>query len=124
MNTTAPTAPNTPTSSAATSPSEALHREISELLFELMEFTKDYAFEVMAEHELTVTQGFALHGLREPRRMRDLAEELGFDASHITGVIDRLEDRGLVERRPDPADRRVKLVTLTDAGAALRQQIE
>jgi DNA-binding MarR family transcriptional regulator len=34
----------------------------------------------------------------------------------VTGIVDRLEARGLVERRPDPADRRVKLAAATDEG--------
>jgi DNA-binding MarR family transcriptional regulator len=52
--------------------------------------------------------------------MSALADELHCDASNVTGIVDRLEERGLIERRPDPADRRVKRLALTDAGARLR----
>jgi DNA-binding MarR family transcriptional regulator len=52
--------------------------------------------------------------------MRRLACALHCDSSNVTGIVDRLEERGLVERRPDPADRRVKLLLLTDAGGELR----
>jgi DNA-binding MarR family transcriptional regulator len=45
-----------------------------------------------------------------------LAEALGVDAPYATLIVDTLEQRGLAERRPDPADRRRKLVELTPAG--------
>jgi DNA-binding MarR family transcriptional regulator len=50
---------------------------------------------------------------------RTLARTIGFDTSTIAGVIDRLEARGLMQRGPSPADRRVHLLTLTDEGQAL-----
>ncbi len=46
------------------------------------------------------------------------------DASNVTGIVDRLEKRGLVERRVDPYDRRVKLLVVTPAGRALRRRFE
>ena len=45
------------------------------------------------------------------------AQEMGCDASTATWLIDRLEERGLVERRPSTTDRRVKGVVLTQAGS-------
>jgi DNA-binding MarR family transcriptional regulator len=53
----------------------------------------------------------------------ELAAELGCDKTNITGMIDRLERRGLLRREPDPADRRVSRVTLTEEGAALGPKI-
>ena len=55
--------------------------------------------------------------------MRELAERLKSDPSNVTGLIDRLEARGLVERRPDPNDRRIKGLALTAAGARLRERL-
>jgi DNA-binding MarR family transcriptional regulator len=52
--------------------------------------------------------------------MGSLADQLRYDASNLTGVIDRLEERGAVRRQPQPQDRRVKGVMLTDQGARLR----
>ena len=49
--------------------------------------------------------------------MRKIAQKLKCEPSNITGIVDRLEARGLVERRPDPADRRVKLAAPTEEGA-------
>ena len=55
--------------------------------------------------------------------MGALAAELRCDASNVTWLADRLEARGLVERRTAPTDRRVKTLALTAAGRALREQI-
>jgi DNA-binding MarR family transcriptional regulator len=54
--------------------------------------------------------------------MRDLADHMGVDASYVTGLADALEERGLVERRPHPTDRRVKMIVLTDEGVAARKR--
>ena len=48
--------------------------------------------------------------------MRPLAEHLECEPSNITGLVDRMEARGLVTREPDPEDRRVKNITATDLG--------
>lgn len=50
-------------------------------------------------------------------RQSVLAERMGVEAMTLSGYIDRLESRGLVERHVDPGDRRAKLVVLTDAAA-------
>jgi DNA-binding MarR family transcriptional regulator len=75
-----------------------------------------------AELELSPAQCHVLH-LIEPGRpvpMGRLAETLACDASNVTGLVDRLESRGLVRRRPSAADRRVKVLELTATGARLR----
>ncbi|WP_019180920.1 MarR family winged helix-turn-helix transcriptional regulator [Microbacterium yannicii] len=50
---------------------------------------------------------------------RELAEFLRLDPSQVVSLVDDLQTRGLVERRPDPADRRANVVVATDAGRAL-----
>src|ERR1700722_14810965 len=52
--------------------------------------------------------------------MRSLAARLDYDASNLSVLVDRLERRGAVERRPDPGDRRVKALVLTTEGERLR----
>lgn len=54
---------------------------------------------------------------------RSLARSIGFDTSTIAGVIDRLEARGLVQRNTSAEDRRVRLLTLTDAGRQMLTQV-
>ena len=79
----------------------------------------------VAELDLAPVQAKALHELNvePPISMRELAERLKSDPSNVTGLIDRLEARGLVERRPDPKDRRIKGLALTSAGAAMRERL-
>ena len=75
-----------------------------------------------AELRLSPAQCHLLH-LIEPDRptpMGRLAKTLACDASNVTGLVDRLESRGLVRRRPSAGDRRVKVLVLTAAGARLR----
>lgn len=55
--------------------------------------------------------------------MSAIAEQCGCDASNITGIVDRMEARGLIERRDSPRDRRVKLIALTDEGAETRARV-
>src|SRR5258707_631040 len=75
-----------------------------------------------AELELSPAQCHVLH-LIEPGRpipMGQLAETLACHASNVTGLVDRLESRGLVRRRPSAGDRRVKVLILTPTGSRLR----
>ena len=58
-----------------------------------------------------------------PVAMCRVAEALHCDPSNITGIVDRLQARGLVERRSDPRDRRVKKVVLTARGRDHRTRL-
>jgi DNA-binding MarR family transcriptional regulator len=55
--------------------------------------------------------------------MHELATMLACDNSNVTGLVDRLEARGFVARRPYAQDRRVKHIVLTDQGAEVRDRI-
>src|SRR5512132_4523353 len=75
-----------------------------------------------AELQLSPAQCHVLH-LIEPERpipMGQLAETLACDKSNVTGLVDRLESRGLVRRRASARDRRVKVLVLTPTGSRLR----
>ncbi|MDR3035616.1 MAG: MarR family transcriptional regulator [Kitasatospora sp.] len=79
----------------------------------------------LGEHRLTQGQYAVLvaldrHGDAVQRR---LAELVAMDARNIVAVIDQLADRQLVERRPDTADRRRRIVALTDPGKALVEAV-
>lgn len=76
-------------------------------------------------HGITPVQYAALFAAhRQPGLdQRTLAATIGFDTSTIGGVIDRLERRGLIERRASPTDRRVRLLQVTAAGAALLEAV-
>jgi MarR family transcriptional regulator, organic hydroperoxide resistance regulator len=59
----------------------------------------------------------------QPMPMRRLAEALSCDASNVTGLVDRLESRGVVQRVASADDRRVKALDLTPTGARLRAEL-
>ena len=80
---------------------------------------------VAAELDLSPAQCHVLHRI-EPGRpipMGQLADALSCHASNVTGLVNRLESRGLVRRRPSDSDRRVKVLDLTPTGARLRAQM-
>lgn len=57
-------------------------------------------------------------------RQSVLAERIGVEAMTVSAYVDRLEARGLIERLPDPSDRRAKLIALTDAADAVLEQVK
>ena len=69
---------------------------------------------------LSMARTKVLARLRErgPTRQNVLATELALSPHSITDIVDGLERSGMAERRPDPTDRRAKLVAITDAGEA------
>src|SRR5690242_10048121 len=70
-----------------------------------------------ASENLTASQGKTLTVLRRgPAAMRTLAETLACDASNVTGIINRLEKRGLVRREASSTDRRVTNLVITPEG--------
>ena len=77
-------------------------------------------------HGLTPVQYAALQSLANHGGgdQRTLAGRIGLDTSTVAGVIDRLEARALLQRNASPQDKRVRLLTLTDAGHALLQAVE
>lgn len=68
-------------------------------------------------------QAIVVRLLDEPRPMGELADAMHCDNSNITGIVDRLEERGLVERGSADYDRRVKLIALTPDGRHLREEL-
>ena len=77
---------------------------------------------IAAELDLHPSQAIVLRLLAEPRSMGELAEAMHCDNSNITGIVDRLEERGLAERRPSEHDRREKLIAATGAGIEMRDE--
>jgi len=59
-----------------------------------------------------------------PMSLSGLAEAIGVDAPYATIIVDSLEERGLVARQPDPADRRRKLVSLTPEGCEAIERLQ
>ncbi|MBP5905676.1 MarR family transcriptional regulator [Streptomyces sp. LBUM 1478] len=96
---------------------DPLTMEVVELIGTVVARYHEEYEDAAAEHTLTGAQARLLGLLSlEPLPMRRLAQKLRCEPSNVTGIVDRLESRGLVERRPDPGDRRVKLAAATDEG--------
>lgn len=95
------------------------------LLRELLFAERRRFFQTAAEFELHPAQAGTLMHLDEGSGvpMHEIASHLACDNSNVTGIVDRLEARGLVTRRPGEQDRRVKYVVLTPAGAVVRAQM-
>jgi DNA-binding MarR family transcriptional regulator len=83
-------------------------------------YTEEYA-QAASRQDLTLIQAKVLNSLDEPLPMHRIAERLGSERSNVTGIVDRLQARGLVERRQDEQDRRIRNIVPTAAGRALAQ---
>jgi DNA-binding MarR family transcriptional regulator len=81
--------------------------------------------EALAPWELSPHQARALRVVagRERTRLTDLAEALHIAPRSATEVADALQERGLVARGPDPADRRAVVLTATEAGRAVQREV-
>lgn len=103
-----------------------LARKAWKLMFELIRANSDRLMEVASEMSLSPGDMKALMSLGEadPLPMGGLAEIWNCDASNVTWLVDRLEERGYVERQVGTKDRRVKIVALTPAGIAARAAID
>ncbi|GAA3305182.1 MarR family winged helix-turn-helix transcriptional regulator [Streptomyces cinereospinus] len=103
---------------------DALTLEVVDLIASVVARYHEEYEEAAAEHALTGAQAKLLGLLcLEPLPMRKLAHRLKCEPSNVTGIVDRLEARGLAERRPDPADRRVKLAAATDEGRRVARSL-
>jgi DNA-binding MarR family transcriptional regulator len=94
---------------------------LATLLVQLADGVKQTVRHLADEMGLSVAQIDVLRqlGVHGPTPMSRLADTLGCEASNLTGLVDRLEARHLVERQPEPGDRRVRLLALTSAGRTL-----
>ncbi len=72
---------------------------------------------------LTLPQALLLRQLDSAIPMSEIAGKLHCDASNVTGIVDRLEARGLVERRTRQDDRRVKEIVATTQGERMRNRV-
>jgi DNA-binding MarR family transcriptional regulator len=95
------------------------------LFFQLALRNRGRLVDALTRLGLTFPQAHLLRLLApdHPRPMSDFAVRLVCDASNVTGLADRLEARGLIERRSAEHDRRVKVLALTEAGEHVREQV-
>ena len=100
-----------------------LEGEVVGLWFEMQARLEAHFTELAAQYGLSAIQAKVLLTLQPDgaMTMRTLAGQLQYDASNLTGVVDRLEELGAVRRQPHPSDRRAKGVMLTDEGQRVRR---
>src|SRR6202035_3532741 len=100
-------------------------REIWGLFLDpVLDLLKSHVLTHYAEHRLTSSQACLLQGLKHPMPQREAALQLGYDPSNITALADALEAKGLLERRLDPSDRRVKTLARTAEGERLVRELD
>ncbi len=103
-----------------TTPAE---RQLCGLVHGLAHQISEHLRERAVKLGLTAPQATALRELSGPMTMGDLADRMSCEPSNATYVVDKLEARGLIERRPHPTDRRARQLVLTAAGADLRARL-
>lgn len=96
-----------------------------DLLIQLLLSQRGQLPVLAAALELSPAQCHVLYVIEpgKPVPMKQLAASLSCDASNVTGLVDRLESRGLIRRQPGRQDRRVKELDLTPTGARLRAEL-
>jgi DNA-binding MarR family transcriptional regulator len=103
-----------------------LPRAVTALLVEFLMGHKKRFQAIAAEAGFQPPQvGMMMHLRDYPdgMAMNALAAECGCDPSNITGLVDKLEERGMVRRETAPNDRRVKLIVLTNDGRAFMKEV-
>ncbi|HMU37413.1 MAG TPA: MarR family transcriptional regulator [Pseudomonadota bacterium] len=101
-------------------------KELAQAFFALLLHHRSYFQGMLAELSISAPQFHVLHflfGVDGSLSMRDLSLRSGCEPSHLTGIVDKLEERKLVRRKVDPQDRRSKLVSLTKSGRSFRDKL-
>jgi MarR family transcriptional regulator, lower aerobic nicotinate degradation pathway regulator len=111
---------NAPVLKPPTKPPRELVKSTSFLLKRIGFAIKERTIAAFEEHGASPYQHGILCSLSESRAetQAQIADALGYDRSWLVGLLDELEEEGLVERKPDPADRRRNVVTLKPDGEA------
>ena len=106
-------------------PHRSQNREILFTISDVGRLLRTYADQKARLHGMTRAQWAVLLRLerREGLKQSDLADDLDIQPITLTRLVDRLCDNGLIERRPDPNDRRAKRLYLTPAARPLLDRI-
>jgi MarR family transcriptional regulator, transcriptional regulator for hemolysin len=103
----------------------SLNREFAFLLNDVARMLRTYADHEAAQFDITRAQWVVLARLdrSEGLKQSELAEILDLQPISLTRLLDRLSECGLIERRPDPVDRRAKRLFLTPAARPLLEKL-
>ena len=99
--------------------------DLAAMLYPLVRELIALELPVLAAHEVSMWGYSVLTALDDTpvRTQAALAEAIGADKSRIIGTLDELQQAGLIERTPDPADRRVRLLSITPQGRRVRRTV-
>ncbi|MBA3523711.1 MAG: MarR family transcriptional regulator [Geodermatophilaceae bacterium] len=97
-----------------------------DLLLELMQAMGGQIHDAAAAEDLTPMQAMLVDRLEDGVAvpMSDLARQMHCDKSNLTGIVDALEARGLIERTTPPGDRRIRALVTTPTGRAVRARLD
>jgi DNA-binding MarR family transcriptional regulator len=111
--------------SSATSPADRNRPDLAAMVTRLSRQLIAMEQPILAAQGVSMWGYIVLTALDETplRTQTALAATIGADKTRIIGVLDDLQERGLIRREPDPADRRVHLLTLTPAGRGLQTRV-
>lgn len=99
--------------------------DLAAMLYPLVRELIALELPVLAAHEVSMWGYSVLTALDDTpvRTQAALADAIGADKSRIIGTLDELQQAGLIERTPDPADRRVRLLSITPQGRRVRRTV-
>lgn len=106
-----------------TVPEEANVEQLFIILIEFLMQSKRRVIELGAECELTATQTMMLFLLDKPQPMHNIKTIFNCDPSHVTGIVDGLEEKELAFRTDTPGDRRMKMIKLAPKGEQTRSAL-
>jgi DNA-binding MarR family transcriptional regulator len=90
------------------------------VLVEFLMLSKRRIIEMASEYGLTGMQAMSIFLLDRPRPMNSFGKIFNCDPSNVTGIVDGLEEKGLVKRFENPKDRRIKMVEACREGVVIR----
>ena len=107
-------------------PSKPRRDDLAAMLHPLLRDLVAAELPILAAHDVSMWGYVVLNALdRSPvRTQAALADAIGADKTRIIGTLDELQARGYIERRPDPDDRRVRLLEITPAGRAAKNAVQ
>lgn len=99
--------------------------DLAAMLYPLVRELIALELPVLAAHDVSMWGYSVLTALDDTpvRTQAALAEAIGADKSRIIGTLDELQQAGLIERTPDPADRRARLLSITPQGRRVRRTV-
>jgi DNA-binding MarR family transcriptional regulator len=103
---------------------DKLDQDIFDAMTEFIAHLIQRGEQLSQRYQVPVSAMKALRRLDTPVAMKDLGQRLHCDPSFVTMIADALEQRGLAKREPNPADRRIKNLALTDRGLEIKAAME